>query len=191
MGIIALIISAMLVSNVVLVRFLGTCPFLGVSKKINNAIGLGLATMFVVFFSSLFSYGLYYGVLKPLGLEFLSLVSFILIIAAFVQFVEMFLKKFIPALYKSLGIYLPLITTNCIVLGIALEVIGNNFTFLQTIAYSLSVSAGFLLVLILFSIIRERVEAMNRVPQAFKGAAIALIITALMTMAFFGFQGLV
>ena len=191
MGIIALIISAMLVSNVVLVRFLGTCPFLGVSKKINNAIGLGLATMFVVFFSSLFSYGLYYGVLKPLGLEFLSLVSFILIIASFVQFVEMFLKKFIPSLYKSLGIYLPLITTNCIVLGIALEVIGNNFTFLETIAYSLSVSAGFLLVLILFSIIRERVEAMNRVPQAFKGAAIALIITALMTMAFFGFQGLV
>lgn len=181
----------MLVSNVVLVRFLGTCPFLGVSKKINNAIGLGLATMFVVFFSSLLSYGLYYGVLKPLGLEFLSLVSFILIIASFVQFVEMFLKKFIPSLYKSLGIYLPLITTNCIVLGIALEVIGNNFTFLQTIAYSLSVSAGFLLVLILFSIIRERVEAMNRVPQAFKGAAIALIITALMTMAFFGFQGLV
>ena len=190
MGIVTLIISAMLVSNVVLVRFLGICPFLGVSKKINNALGLGLATIFVVFFSSLLSYGLYHGVLKPLGLEFLSLVSFILIIASFVQFVEMFLK-FIPSLYKSLGIYLPLITTNCIVLAIALESIGNNYSLLETVVYSLSVSAGFLLVLIIFSVIRERVESSNRVPQAFKGVAIALIITALMTMAFFGFQGLV
>jgi electron transport complex protein RnfA len=181
----------MLVSNVVLVRFLGICPFLGVSKKINNALGLGLATIFVVFFSSLLSYGLYHGVLKPLGLEFLSLVSFILIIASFVQFVEMFLKKFIPSLYKSLGIYLPLITTNCIVLAIVLESIGNNYSFLETIVYSLSVSGGFLLVLIIFSVIRERVESSNRVPQAFKGIAIALIITSLMTMAFFGFQGLV
>ncbi|MDD3938428.1 MAG: RnfABCDGE type electron transport complex subunit A [Bacilli bacterium] len=191
MGIVTLIISAMLVSNVVLVRFLGTCPFLGVSKKISNAIGLGLATMFVVFFSSLLSYGLYHLVLKPLGLEFLSLVSFILIIASFVQFVEMFLKKVIPSLYRSLGIYLPLITTNCIVLAIALENVANDYSLLQTIVYSLSVSAGFLLVLILFSVIRERVDSLNRVPQAFKGVAIALIITALMTMAFFGFQGLV
>ena len=191
MGIVTLIISAMLVSNVVLVRFLGICPFLGVSKKINNALGLGLATIFVVFFSSLLSYSLYHGVLKPLGLEFLSLVSFILIIASFVQFVEMFLKKFTPSLYKSLGIYLPLITTNCIVLAIALESIGNNYSLLETVVYSLSVSAGFLLVLIIFSVIRERVESSNRVPQAFKGVAIALIITALMTMAFFGFQGLV
>jgi electron transport complex protein RnfA len=117
-------------------------------------------------------------------------VSFILIIASFVQFVEMFLKKFIPSLYRSLGIYLPLITTNCIVLAIALENISNNYSLLETIAYSLSVSAGFLLVLILFSVIRERIDSLNRVPRAFKGVAIALIITALMTMAFFGFQGL-
>jgi len=114
-----------------------------------------------------------------------------LIIASFVQFVEMFLKKYIPSLYRSLGIYLPLITTNCIVLAIALENIGNNYSLVETIVYSLSVSAGFLLVLILFSVIRERIDSLNRIPQAFKGAAIALIITALMTMAFFGFQGLV
>jgi Na+-translocating ferredoxin:NAD+ oxidoreductase subunit A len=191
MGIIALIVSSILVSNIVLVRFLGVCPFLGVSKKTNNALGLGLATMFVVFFSSLLSYGLYHGVLKPLGLEFLSLVSFILIIASFVQFVEMFLKKFIPALYKSLGIFLPLITTNCLVLAIALDNIGNNYSLLETMIYALSVSIGFIIVLLIFSVIRERIESLNRVPQAFKGVAIALVVTALMTMAFFGFQGLV
>ena len=155
----------------------------------SNAFQTALHLRFCIF-QKLLSYGLYHGVLKPLGLEFLSLVSFILIIASFVQFVEMFLKKFIPSLYRSLGIYLPLITTNCLVLGIALEIIGNNYSLLETIVYSLSVTAGFLLVLILFSIIRERVESMNRVPQAFKGVAIALIITALMTMVFFGFQGL-
>ncbi len=190
MEIIALFLSAILVSNVVLVRFLGICPFLGVSKKTNNAVGMGLAAIFVVFFSSILSYGLYYLVLAPLNLEYLALLSIILIIAAFVQFVEMFFKKFIPALYKALGIYLPLITTNCVVLGVALENISNGFNFWEMIVYSLAVPAGFTLVLLLFSIIRERIDAMNKVPAPFRGTAIALITTALLALAFTGFAGL-
>jgi len=190
MELIILIISSVLVSNVVLVRFLGICPFLGVSKKTSNAVGMGLAAIFVVFFSSLLSYGLYYLVLAPLNLEYLALLSFILIIAAFVQFVEMFFKKFIPSLYKALGIYLPLITTNCVVLGVALENISNGFTFWEMLAYSAAVPAGFTLVLLLFSVIRERLDSLNKVPGPFKGTAIALITTALLALAFTAFAGL-
>ncbi len=191
MEIIALIISSVLVSNIVLVRFLGICPFLGVSKKTSNAFGMGLAAIFVVFFSSLLSYGLFHLVLKPLKLEYLALLSFILIIAAFVQFVEMFFKKFVPSLYKALGIYLPLITTNCVVLGVALDNVNNGFTFIEMIAYSISVPLGFTLVLIIFSVMRERLDSLNKVPGPFKGTAIALITTALLALAFTGFAGLI
>ncbi|MFA5236073.1 MAG: RnfABCDGE type electron transport complex subunit A [Bacilli bacterium] len=191
MELLTLIIASVLVSNIVLVRFLGICPFLGVSKNTNNAVGMGLAATFVVFFSSLLSFGLYHLVLAPLGLEYLALLSFILIIAAFVQFVEMFFKKFIPVLYKALGIYLPLITTNCVVLGVALDNINNGFTFWQMLVYSLSVPIGFTLVLVLFSVIRERLDSLNKVPTPFKGTAIALLVTALLALAFTGFSGLV
>jgi electron transport complex protein RnfA len=191
MELLSLFIASVLVSNIVLVRFLGICPFLGVSKNTNNAVGMGLAATFVVFFSSLLSFGLYHLVLKPLGLEYLALLSFILIIAAFVQFVEMFFKKYIPALYKALGIYLPLITTNCIVLGVALDNIENGFTFWEMLIYSISVPVGFTLVLVLFSIIRERLDVLNKVPGPFKGTAIALITTALLALAFTGFAGLI
>ncbi len=191
MEIMALIISSVLVFNIVLVRFLGICPFLGVSKNSGNAIGMGLAATFVVFFSSLLSYGLYHLVLVPLSLEYLALLSFILIIASFVQFVEMFFKKFIPALYKALGIYLPLITTNCIVLGVALDNINNGFTFLEMVAYSISVPVGFTLVILIFSVMRERLDSLNKVPGPFKGTAIALITTALLALAFTGFAGLI
>ncbi len=191
MELLTLIIASVLVSNIVLVRFLGICPFLGVSKNTNNAVGMGLAATFVVFFSSLLSFGLYHLVLAPLGLEYLALLSFILIIAAFVQFVEMFFKKYIPVLYKALGIYLPLITTNCVVLGVALDNINNGFTFWQMLVYSLSVPIGFTLVLILFSVIRERLDSLNKVPAPFKGTAIALLVTALLALAFTGFSGLV
>jgi electron transport complex protein RnfA len=152
---------------------------------------MGFAAVFVVFFSSLLSFGLYHLVLKPLNLEYLALVSFILIIASFVQFVEMFLKKFIPALYKALGIYLPLITTNCVVLGVALDNINNGFTFLEMIVYSISVPIGFTIVLVIFSVMRERLDSLNKVPSPFKGTAIALITTALLALAFAGFKGLV
>ncbi len=191
MELLTLIIASVLVSNIVLVRFLGICPFLGVSKNTNNAVGMGLAATFVVFFSSLLSFGLYHLVLVPLGLEYLALLSFILIIAAFVQFVEMFFKKYIPVLYKALGIYLPLITTNCVVLGVALDNINNGFTFWQMLVYSLSVPIGFTLVLVLFSVIRERLDSLNKVPAPFKGTAIALLVTALLALAFTGFSGLV
>lgn len=191
MELVSLIISAIFVSNIVLVRFLGICPFLGVSKKTSNAMGMGLAATFVVFFSSLLSFGLYHLVLKPLNLQYLALLSFILIIASFVQFVEMFFKKFVPSLYKALGIYLPLITTNCVVLGVAIDNITNGFTFIEMIAYAISVPIGFTIVLVIFSVMRERLDSINKVPAPFKGTAIALITTALLALAFTGFAGLV
>jgi Na+-translocating ferredoxin:NAD+ oxidoreductase subunit A len=191
MDIFAIIISAIFVSNIALVRFLGICPFLGVSKSVDNAIGMSFAAIFVVFFASIISFSVYHLVLAPLQLEYLNLIAFILIIASFVQFVEMFLKKFLVGLYKSLGIYLPLITTNCVVLGVALENVTLEWNFWQMLAYSSAVPLGFAMVLILFSVIRERLAVINRLPGPFKGAAIAFIITGLMTMAFVGFGGLV
>lgn len=191
MEIITLAVSAIFVSNIVLVRFLGVCPFFGVSKKTSNAIGMGLAATFVVVFSSLLSYGLYHLVLKPLSLEYLALLSFILIIASFVQFVEMFFKKFIPSLYKALGIYLPLITTNCLVLGVALDNVNNGLAFGEMLIYAFSVPIGFTIVMVIFSVMRERLDSLNKVPSPFKGTAIALITTALLALAFSGFAGLV
>ncbi|MCI6271533.1 MAG: RnfABCDGE type electron transport complex subunit A [Erysipelotrichaceae bacterium] len=186
----ALFVSSVLINNIILSRFLGICPFLGVSKKLDSAFGMGLAVIFVIFGASLMSYGLYYLVLVPLGIEYMKLITFILVIATFVQFTEMFIKKYIPSLYKSLGIYLPLITTNCAVLQVALDNIANEYDFINMIVYSIAVPVGFMTVLVLFATIRERLDASD-VPNAFKGNPIALVVAAILALAFSAFAGLV
>lgn len=188
MELVSLAISALLVSNVILSRFLGICPFLGVSKKTSSALGMGGAMTFVVLASSLLSYGIYHLVLLPLKLEYLKLAVFILVIATFVQLVEFFTKKYIPSLYKALGVYLPLITTNCVVLQVSLDVVGKGYNLLETLVYSISISLGYTLIITLFSAIRVRLDNTD-MPAAFKGNAIALITAALMALAFLGFAG--
>ena len=187
---ISLAIGAILVNNVVLGQFLGICPFLGVSKKRKQAFGMGIAVICVVFLSSLITYGLYHLVLEPLKIAYMNNVIFILVIASVVQFVELLVKKYFPELYKDFGVYLPLITTNCIVLGVALSNIALNYNFLQMCVYSLSISVGYLLVIFVFSAIREQLEKAP-IPKAFKGVPIALICAAFMVLAFNGFSGLV
>jgi Na+-translocating ferredoxin:NAD+ oxidoreductase subunit A len=191
MNILVIALAAIITSNVVLSRFLGVCPLLGVSKKTENAIGMSFALIFVVVMSGILSYAFYHLVLAPLGLEYLELTSFILIIAVFVQFVEMFLKKYVQGLYNALGIYLPLITTNCIVLLVALENITLGFDFLEMLVYSIAVPVGYMMVIVVFSIIRTRIDGDKRLPTPFKGNAIALIVVALMALAFAGFGGIV
>lgn len=185
-----LFISAVLINNIVLTRFLGICPFLGVSKKTSSAIGMGFAVIFVIVGASLISYALYYLVLVKLNITYMRLITFILVIATFVQFTEMVIKKYSPSLYKSLGIYLPLITTNCVVLQVALDNIINKFDLLHTLVYSFSVPLGYMLVLVIFSTIRERLETSN-IPEAFKGNPIALVTAAIMAIAFSAFAGIV
>jgi len=189
-GLITLFISNVVISNVVLTKFLGMCPLLGVSRKSSSAIGMGLAVIFVIVGASIFTWTLYYTVLVPLNLQYMDLITFILVIAAFVQFVEMFLKKYSPALYKALGIYLPLITTNCVVLFVTLDNIIKGFNFVEMLVYSVAVPTGFMLVLYIFSTIRERLDQSN-IPNAFKGNPIALIVAALMAAIFTSFAGLV
>ncbi len=191
MNILVIALAAIITSNVVLARFLGVCPLLGVSKKTENAIGMSFALIFVVVMSGILSYAFFHLVLAPLGLEYLELTSFILIIAVFVQFVEMFLKKYVQGLYNALGIYLPLITTNCIVLLVALENITLGFNFLEMLVYSIAVPVGYMMVIVIFSIIRTRIDGDKRLPTPFKGNAIALIVVALMALAFAGFGGIV
>lgn len=187
---ISLALGAILVNNVVLGQFLGICPFLGVSKKRKQAFGMGVAVICVVFLSSLITYGLYHLVLQPLNITYMNNVIFILVIASVVQFTELLVKKFFIDLYKDFGVYLPLITTNCIVLGVALSNITLDYNFLQMCIYSLSISLGYLLVIFIFSAIREQLEKAP-VPKAFKGIPIALICAAFMVLAFSGFSGLV
>jgi len=186
----ALFITAMVINNVVLTKFLGMCPLLGVSRKASSAIGMGTAVIFVIFGSSVFTYLLYYQILVPLKLEYMDLITFILVIAAFVQFVEMVLKKYSMGLYKALGIYLPLITTNCVVLYVTLVNIIEKFNFIEMCVYSIAVPAGFMLILYIFSTIRERLDTAD-VPVYFKGNPIALIVAALMAAIFTAFAGLV
>ncbi len=186
----ALFLTAFLINNIILTKFLGMCPFLGVSRQRSSAIGMGLAVIFVILGASIFTYALYYLVLKPLNLQYMDLITFILVIAAFVQFVEMVIKKYSPALYKSLGIYLPLITTNCVVLYVTLENITQKFDFVEMIVYSIAVPAGFALMLFIFSTIRERLEIATT-PKPFRGNAIALVLAAIMALAFSGLAGLV
>lgn len=187
---ILIIISTVLVNNFVLVKFLGLCPFMGSSKKTDIALGMGLATTFVLTLSSVMSYLLFTYLLVPFELEYLKTIGFIIAIAAVVGFTEMAIHKTSPALYQVLGIYLPLITTNCAVLGVALLNIGESHNFIESAVYGFGAAVGFTLVMVLFASIRERVDAAD-VPTPFKGAPIALITAGLMSLAFMGFGGIV
>ena len=178
------------VSNVVLSQFLGICPFLGVSKKVETAAGMGAAVTFVITIACIITYPVQKCILEPLGLEYLQTIAFILIIAALVQFVEMALKKFMPALYEALGVYLPLITTNCAVLGVAIKNISNGYGFIESVVCGFCTAFGFLISIVIMAGIRERIEH-NDVPNAFKGTPIVLVTASLMAIAFCGFAGLV
>lgn len=185
-----ILVSTVLVNNFVLVKFLGLCPFMGVSRKLEGAIGMGLATTFVLTLSSVCSYLLNAYVLVPLGLEYLRIIALILVIASVVQFTETMLRQTNPLLYQVLGIYLPLITTNCAVLGVALLSIREQQSFTESAVFGFGAAMGFSVVLVLFAAIRERLTLAD-VPGPFKGASIALITAGLMSMAFMGFAGLV
>ena len=187
---ILLLIGTVLVNNFVLVQFLGLCPFMGVSGKLETAIGMSMATTFVLTVASLSSYLVEHYVLLPLGIGYLRTLSFILVIAVVVQFTEMVVHKTSPTLYRLLGIFLPLITTNCAVLGVALLNINQEHNFIESVIYGFGAALGFSLVLILFSAMRERL-AVADVPAPFKGASIAMITAGLMSLAFMGFTGLV
>ena len=183
------IVSSMLIDNVVLSRFYGICPFLGVSKKVKSSLGMGLAVVFVILLATLICWPLYNFVLVPAGIPFLDTVAYILVIACLVQLVGLFIKKYSPTLYKSLGIYLPLITTNCAVLGVAQGNTDQGLNFLEALANGLGTSIGFLLIIVTFSCIRTRLESANT-PKAFRGLPIALITAAIMAIALMGLQGL-
>jgi len=185
-----ILVSTILVNNFVLVKFLGLCPFMGVSRKLETAMGMGLATTFVLTLSSVSSYLVNSYLLEPLGLEYLRTIAFILVIAAIVGLTEMIVHKTSPLLYKVLGIYLPLITTNCAVLGVALLNVQEQNNFVSTILYGIGAALGFTLVLVLFAAMRERI-AVADVPTPFKGNSIALITAGLMSLAFMGFTGLI
>ena len=185
-----LFIATLLVNNFVLVKFLGLCPFMGVSNKLDAATGMSMATTFVLTLASVLSYLIDTWLLQPFELMYLRTLFFILIIAATVQFTEMLVQKTSPVLHRTLGVYLPLITSNCAVLGVALLNINEQHNFVQSIVYGFGAAVGFSLVLILFSGIRERLAAAD-VPKAFKGSAIAMITAGLMSLAFMGFSGLV
>ncbi len=201
-----ILISAVFVNNVVLAQFLGICPFLGVSKRVSTAVGMSAAVMFVMALATLVTYLLQQYVLVPLHIEFMQTISFILVIAALVQMVEIVIKKISPPLYQALGIFLPLITTNCVVLGVAIQVVSNEFGFVnnvdalgnvshmmnlgQSVVFAVCSALGYGIALILFSGMREQLE-MNDVPKSFQGVPIALITAGIMAMAFMGFSGLV
>ena len=190
MNIILIAVSAALINNVILSQFLGICPFLGVSKKVSTAAGMGGAVIFVMTIASAVTSVIYYFVLVPLNLDYLNTIVFILVIAALVQFVEMFLKKAIPTLYQALGVYLPLITTNCAVLGIAIKNVQDEMNILESVLNGMFSAVGFAIAIIIMAGIREKIES-NDVPESFKGAPIVLITAGLMSIAFMGLQGLI
>ena len=187
---ILLIISAAIVNNVVLSQFLGLCPFLGVSKKVETAGGMGAAVIFVITIASLVTSLIYKFILATLGLTYLQTIVFILVIAALVQFVEMFLKKSMPALYESLGVYLPLITTNCAVLGVALNSVQHGYNILQSVVYGFGISVGFTIAIVILAGIREKMEY-NDIPESWQGMPIVMVTAGLMSIAFFGFSGII
>ena len=187
-AILGIIIAALLSENFILVKFYGICPFMGVSKKIDTALGMGMAVTFVMALASAACYAINL-LLVAFGLEYMQTVAFILVIAALVQVVEMFLKKFVPALYKALGVFLPLITTNCAVLGVALVNVQEGYNFLQSVVNGACGGLGFTLAIVLFAAVRERVDRTN-CPACFKGFPLALISAGLMALAFMGFSGL-
>jgi len=195
-SLIIILMTSVLINNYVLIRFLGICPFLGVSKKLNQAVGMGISVIFVMVVATAVTWPLQRFVLDKFGLGYMQTIVFILVIAVLVQFIEMVLKKFIPSLHKSLGVYLPLITTNCAVLGVAIDNIesqnfaGESFNFLESLVNSLGCGLGFLLAMVLFSGIRSRIEE-SEIPECFKGLPVTLIAASFISMAFMGFAGMV
>ena len=189
MEIIRIIIVALFINNIVLSQFLGVCPFLGVSNRVKTSIGMGAAVTFVMMITALFVWIIQHGILVPLKIEYMQTIVFILLIAALVQMVEIILKKISPALYQALGIFLPLITTNCAVLGVALSLVTKEYGLLNSVVYSVATALGFTLSLVLLAGLRERLE-LEEVPKAFKGIPIALITAGILAMAFMGFSGL-
>ena len=189
MSYILIFISAVFVNNIVLSQFLGICPFLGVSKKVDTAIGMSAAVTFVLTIATIVTFLLQKGVLEPFNLGYLQTISFILVIASLVQMVEIILKKVSPSLYQALGVFLPLITTNCAILGVAILVIQKDFNLLQSVVFAIATSIGFALALIMFSGVREQLS-LTKVPKAMQGVPIALITAGLIAMAFMGFSGI-
>ena len=186
----AILLTSVLVNNYVLRQFLGICPFLGVSKKLNQAVGMGVAVTFVMLLATAVTWPIQILVLDKLGLSYMQTIVFILVIAALVQFVEIFLKKFIPSLHKSLGVYLPLITTNCAVLGVTINNIKDGFNFGESMVNSLGCGLGFMLAMVLFSGVRSRIDESD-IPEHFKGLPATLIAASFVSLAFFGFEGVV
>ncbi|MDF2678257.1 MAG: electron transport complex subunit RsxA [Bacillota bacterium] len=189
MELISLFITSFIVNNIIFSQFLGICPFLGVSKKIDTAAGMGIAVIFVITLASIITFIIQKLILDNLGLGYLQTIVFILIIAALVQFVEMFLKKSAPGLYQALGIFLPLITTNCAVLGVAIINITKDYSFIESMVNSIGTSVGFLLAIVLFAGVRDKVDNAD-IPDSLKGSSISLIAAGLMSIAFLGFSGL-
>ena len=189
-SLVVILLSSVLVNNYVLSRFLGICPFLGVSKKLNSATGMGIAVIFVMVMATAATWPIQNYILNPYGLGYMQTIVFILIIAALVQFIEMALKKFLPSLHKSLGVYLPLITTNCAVLGVTIENIDESYTFVESIVNSLGCGIGFLLAMVLFSGVRSKITE-SEIPESFKGLPATLIAASFVSLAFFGFAGIV
>ena len=185
-----ILVSSAIVNNVVLSQFLGLCPFLGVSKNVKTSAGMGAAVIFVITIASFVTSVIYKGILVNLNLEFLQTIVFILVIAALVQFVEMFLKKSMPPLYEALGVYLPLITTNCAVLGVALTNVQKSYSILESVINGVGTSVGFTIAIVMLAGVREKIEH-NDVPYSFQGSPIVLITAGLMAIAFFGFSGLI
>ena len=188
--ILSLAVASILVNNYILVQFLGCCSFFGVSKKTDTAIGMGMAVVFVMALSSAVTWAVQYFILEPLNLQYMQTIAFILVIATLVQFVEMFMKKSMPALYSALGIFLPLISTNCAVLGAAISNIDNSYSFIGSMVYGVGSGLGYTLAIVLFSSIRERLDATSKCPKCFEGFPIALVSAALLAMSFMGFSGL-
>lgn len=189
-SLILILMGGVLINNYVLQQFLGICPFLGVSKKVNQATGMGVAVTFVMLFATAATWPIYYYVLEPNGLGYLQTIVFILVIATLVQFVEIVLKRFMPSLFNALGVYLPLITTNCAVLGVALNNITDGYNFIESMISSLGVGLGFLLAMILFAGVRSRIENCPA-PKAFKGLPTTLIAASIVALSFYGFSGVI
>lgn len=189
-GLILLLVSSAIVNNVVLSQFLGLCPFLGVSKRVETAAGMGGAVIFVITIASFVTSVIYKFILAPTGFEYMQTIVFILVIAALVQFVEMFLKKSVKSLYESLGVYLPLITTNCAVLGTAINNVTNHYDILESVINGVGIAVGFTIAIVIMAGIREKIEY-NDIPETFKGSAIVLLTAGLMAMAFLGFSGVI
>ncbi len=187
--ILMIMLAAILTENFIFIKFMGICPFLGVSDKADKAVGMSFAVIFVMTLSSAVTWVVYHFILVPLDIEYLQTIAFILIIASLVQFIEMFLKKYVPALYSSLGIFLPLITTNCAVLGAALLNISNGYTFIQSVVFGFSAALGFMVAVLIFAGVREKLKYSD-VPKSFQGMPIALVTAGLIAMVFSGFSGI-